>query len=84
MTITHRIPGLVLTDLEFTMPLDYAKPQGETIRVFAREVVAPAKEKEDLPWLIFLQGGPGSTGPRPQDRSGWLRRLARLSRSAAR
>ena len=57
--LTHRIPGLVLMDHEFAVPLDYEKSRGETITVFAREVVAPAKEKEDLPWLVFLQGGPG-------------------------
>jgi len=72
--VTHRLPGLVLTDHEFTAPLDYEKPEGDTITVFAREVVAPAKEKEDLPWLVFLQGGPGSGSPRPEDRSGWLKR----------
>jgi pimeloyl-ACP methyl ester carboxylesterase len=74
MPITHRIPGLVLIDHEFSVPLDYEKPDGETISVFAREVVAPAKEKEDLPWLVFLQGGPGFGAPRPEDRSGWLKR----------
>lgn len=74
MTITHRIPRLVLTDHEFTVPLDYADPNGETIRVFAREVVAPAKENDNLPWLVFLQGGPGSASPRPQVSSGWLKR----------
>ncbi len=74
MPITHRIPGLVLKDHKFSVPLDYGKPQGETITVFTREVVAPAKEREDLPWLVFLQGGPGSAAPRPKDRSGWLKR----------
>ena len=74
MPITHRIPGLVLKDHQFTVPLDYAKPEGQTITVFAREVVAPVKEGQDLPWLLFLQGGPGSAAPRPQDRSGWLKR----------
>lgn len=74
MTVTHRIPGLVLIDHEFTAPLDYAEPDGETITVFAREVVAPAKENENLPWLVFLQGGPGYAAPRPEDRSGWLKR----------
>jgi pimeloyl-ACP methyl ester carboxylesterase len=54
--------------------LDYEKLDGETITVFAREVVAPAKEKENLPWLLFLQGGPGFRSPRPETRSGWLRR----------
>jgi pimeloyl-ACP methyl ester carboxylesterase len=74
MTITHRIPGLVLTDHQFEVPLDYDTPNGQAITIFAREVVAPAREKEDLPWLVFLQGGPGSASPRPQGRSGWLER----------
>ena len=74
MPNTHRIPGLVLTNHEFRVPLDYRKPDGETITVFAREVVAPAKENEKLPWLVFLQGGPGFGSPRPEGRSGWLKR----------
>ena len=74
MTLTTRIPGLVLKDHNFTVPLDHTRSDGETITVFAREVVAPAKEDQDLPWLVFLQGGPGSAAPRPQDRSGWLKR----------
>ena len=74
MPLIHRIPGLELKDHQFIVPLDHGKPDGETITVFAREVVAPANEREDLPWLVFLQGGPGSAAPRPEDRSGWLKR----------
>ncbi|MFL7867173.1 MAG: alpha/beta fold hydrolase, partial [Anaerolineales bacterium] len=74
MSSITRIPGLVLKDHYFSVPLDHARPEGETISVFAREVVAPAKESHDLPWLVFLQGGPGSAAPRPQERSGWLKR----------
>ncbi|MGA3190885.1 MAG: alpha/beta fold hydrolase [Candidatus Bathyarchaeia archaeon] len=68
------MPGLVLVDHEFNVPLDYARPEGETINVFAREVGATDKEKQDQPWLIFFQGGPGSSAPRPEDKSGWLKR----------
>jgi pimeloyl-ACP methyl ester carboxylesterase len=71
---THHLPGLVLTDHEFTVPLDHARPEGEQITVFAREVVAPGKEDADLPWLVFLQGGPGFGGPRPDGKDGWLKR----------
>jgi pimeloyl-ACP methyl ester carboxylesterase len=70
----HRLPGLVLVDHEFNVPLDYAQPKGDTINVFAREVAATDKEKQDQPWLIFFQGGPGSSAPRPEDKSGWLKR----------
>jgi pimeloyl-ACP methyl ester carboxylesterase len=74
MGCVHRLPGLVLVDHEFSVPLDYAKPDGERIGVFGREVVASDKEKQDLPWLVFFQGGPGLSAPRPEERGGWLKR----------
>lgn len=73
-TFTHRIPGLVLTGHEFSLPLDYAHPVGEQITVFAREVVATGKERATLPWLVYFQGGPGFGAPRPVENSGWLKR----------
>ena len=42
--------------------------------MFAREVVAAGKADADLPWLLFLQGGPGFGAQRPQGREGWLDR----------
>jgi pimeloyl-ACP methyl ester carboxylesterase len=40
--------------------------------VFAREVVAHEHRGEDLPYLLFLQGGPGYPSPRPIDRASWM------------
>ena len=71
---THRFPGLALTDHEFQVPLDHSRPDGDKIVVFAREVVAPKYEAADLPWLLFLQGGPGFGAPRPENLSGWIQR----------
>jgi len=71
---THRIPGLILKNHVFEVPLDHAQPQGEKIQVFAREVVAPDNEQANQPWLLFLQGGPGFGASRPEDRSGWISR----------
>ncbi len=71
---THRLPGLVLTDHKFTVPLNHALPGGEQIAVFAREVVAADKERADVPWLVFFQGGPGYEAPRPAGKTGWLKR----------
>jgi len=71
---THRLPNLVLSDHSFSVPLDHNNLAGESIVVFAREVVAPSREHDDLPWLVFFQGGPGSESPRPIERSGWLKR----------
>ena len=71
---TNRVPGLVLTEHIFEVPLDYSNPDGEKIKVFGREVVSPSKQNEKLPWLVFLQGGPGFGSPRPMDNGGWMNR----------
>jgi len=72
--VTHRLPGLVLTDHTFTVPLDHAAPVGPQLDVFAREVVAAGREQDNLPWLVYFQGGPGFESPRPTTKSGWLKR----------
>jgi pimeloyl-ACP methyl ester carboxylesterase len=72
--MSYRQPGTVLTDRLFAVPLDHGRPDGEQIEVFAREVVAAEKADADLPWLLFLQGGPGLGAQRPIGREGWLDR----------
>ncbi len=62
---THRAPYLVFAEHEFEVPLDHGAPDGERLTVFAREVVTPKREGDELPWLVFLQGGPGHESPRP-------------------
>jgi pimeloyl-ACP methyl ester carboxylesterase len=57
------VHGLVVTDHEFSLPLDHANPQAESIGVFAREIAA--EDGRERPFLVFLQGGPGSQAPRP-------------------
>jgi pimeloyl-ACP methyl ester carboxylesterase len=67
--------GLLLTEHEFSVPLDHARPDGERITVFAREVAD--SDGRDRPMLVFLQGGPGSEAPRPTrhpSSPGWLDR----------
>ncbi|KUJ67038.1 alpha/beta hydrolase [Streptomyces albus subsp. albus] len=79
-TTTVRQPGLVLTDHRFDVPLDHTAPDGERISLYAREVVATGntdaagRARPDLPWLLYLQGGPGFGADRPVGRSGWLDR----------
>src|SRR5713101_5645356 len=72
--LSYRQPGTILNVLTFTVPHDHAKPGGETIELFAREVVAADHLASDLPWLLFLQGGPGFGAPRPTGRGSWLDR----------
>ncbi|WP_329204400.1 alpha/beta hydrolase [Streptomyces sp. NBC_00683] len=74
---SYHHPGLVLTDRRFTVPLDHADPGGETIEIFGREVVAAAKSDEDLPWLVYLEGGPGFGARRFIGTEAWLGRAVR-------
>ncbi|CAK1728209.1 alpha/beta hydrolase family protein [Vibrio crassostreae] len=58
----------------FELPLDYQAKDGQQIQVFARELVDLAKDSQELPWLIYFQGGPGFPSPRLSGQSGWLKR----------
>ncbi len=71
-TVRHH--GMELTDYEFGVPLDHDQPSAETLSIFARAVRSSKAASAKLPWLVFLQGGPGFPGPRPLDKSGWLKR----------
>ena len=59
------------------VPLDHTRPLGAdnpSIEIFAREVVRPGKE--NAPYAVFLQGGPGYPSPRfGTFDSGWMNRL---------
>ncbi|GGX35703.1 alpha/beta fold hydrolase [Streptomyces noursei] len=66
-------PSYATVDHVFTVPLDHTTPGGETLQVFARELVDRSRVDEELPWLLYLQGGPGGKSPRPSAVSpGWL------------
>ncbi|WP_149823820.1 alpha/beta fold hydrolase [Streptomyces tailanensis] len=74
MSVSYRQPGVVLTDRRFTVPLDHDDPAGERIELYAREVVASDKTDAELPWLVYLQGGPGFGANRFIGRQAWLER----------
>ncbi|GHD88238.1 alpha/beta fold hydrolase [Streptomyces naganishii] len=74
MSLSYRQPGVVLTDHRFTVPLDHDDPAGETIELYAREAVASDKAGKDLPWLVYLQGGPGFGANRFTGKQAWLGR----------
>jgi len=73
--VTVTAPGLALTEYEVSVPLDHARPDGERITVFAREIADP--DGRERPYLVYLQGGPGFESPRPTRHPsgpGWLDR----------
>ncbi|EDU45717.1 proline iminopeptidase [Pyrenophora tritici-repentis] len=77
---SHLIPGkLRVTEHFFQVPRDYSNPSAGTIQLFARsalKVEKPAdyvpsiyldRSKKQIPWLIYLQGGPGFECRPPQN-----------------
>ncbi|MEW2172234.1 alpha/beta fold hydrolase [Streptomyces sp. NPDC007027] len=74
---SYRQPGVVLTDRRFTVPLDHDDPGGERIEVYGREAVAASPADEELPWLVYLEGGPGFGARRFVGTEAWLGRALR-------
>lgn len=85
---SHEFRGLRSTEHRFTVPLDHSAAGGgaadsqeaESITVFAREYVSTAHSAEaaaELPWLLFLQGGPGGRGNRLTSLGGWSKAAAK-------
>lgn len=73
MTVTYRIQGATLIEREHAVPLNHLAPDGRTLTVFTREVVA--NDGESRPYLLFLQGGPGHEATRPTSPvAGWIKR----------
>ncbi|KAF1843716.1 alpha/beta-hydrolase [Cucurbitaria berberidis CBS 394.84] len=76
---SHLAPGkLKITEHFFEVPRDYANPTSGTIQLFARSALKAEKpadyspkgeidvKKSQLPWFIYLQGGPGFECASPQ------------------
>ncbi|MDO5736011.1 MAG: alpha/beta fold hydrolase [Propionibacteriaceae bacterium] len=74
MTTTHRMRHVTIDDHLLTVPLVWGDPDdGRTIDVHASVVTRDGGET--LPFLVFLQGGPGSEAPRvllPPTSPSWL------------
>jgi pimeloyl-ACP methyl ester carboxylesterase len=75
---TTLLDGTLIADHWFEVPLDHAAPAGRALTVFAREYVAAGHRdrREELPWLLFLQGGPGGKGTRQTRLGGWMKQAA--------
>ncbi|MEU1279223.1 alpha/beta fold hydrolase [Streptomyces sp. NPDC005805] len=71
---SYRQPGVVLTDHHFAVPLDHDNPSGERIELYAREVAAARPGGDRLPWLVYLEGGPGNAVRRFTGAQAWLAR----------
>lgn len=61
MPQSFRVTDTQISDHHITCPLTVDPADGRTISVFAR--VVARRGGEELPYLVFLQGGPGNEGP---------------------
>ena len=81
----YYLPGLYVREGSIPVPLDWAGSEPgvwraedhsdqAVIRCFYRVVCAPEHIHDDLPLLVYLQGGPGSGAPRPLNATadGWM------------
>ncbi|KAH7085241.1 Alpha/Beta hydrolase protein [Paraphoma chrysanthemicola] len=81
---SHLVPGkLRITEHFFQVPRDYSNPSSGTIQLFARSALKAERpadytptshqdpKKTQLPWLVYLQGGPGFECRSPQNVS-WV------------
>lgn len=72
---SHVVPGqLLVTELFFEVPLDYANPDAGSITLFGRSaskhevpIVAPDEAPTPKPYIVYLEGGPGFGNREPQD-----------------
>jgi pimeloyl-ACP methyl ester carboxylesterase len=71
---SYTIPGMHVVEHTVDVPLDWTAPAepAASISLFARELVDPTRKDEDLPVLLYLQGGPGGKSPRPLTATGWI------------
>ncbi|MEO5780255.1 MULTISPECIES: alpha/beta fold hydrolase [Arthrobacter] len=86
----HSYRGMRTAEHYFRIPLDHfgagagagggRSGGAESITVFAREYVSADHSEEDaaqLPWLLYLQGGPGGRGNRLSSLNGWTKAAAK-------
>lgn len=78
---SFQIPGLKVIDHSFEVPLDHFDAADDTtIKIFVRELSSFTKSYRALPFLLYLQGGPGFEANRPTEASGWLKSACNLFR----
>jgi pimeloyl-ACP methyl ester carboxylesterase len=69
---SYLLPGIGVRERRLAVPLDRSGRLDGEVELLVRELVDPTRDDEDLPLLVYLQGGPGGANPRPLRRDGWL------------
>ena len=69
---SYLLPGIGVRERRLAVPLDRSGRLAGDVELLVRELVDPTRGEEELPLLVYLQGGPGGANPRPVRRDGWL------------
>ncbi|WP_419707504.1 alpha/beta fold hydrolase [Promicromonospora sp. NFX87] len=69
---SYLLPGIGVRERHLVVPLDRSGRLAGEVELLVRELVDPTRRDDDLPLLVYLQGGPGGANPRPLRRDGWL------------
>lgn len=69
---SYLLPGIGVRERRISVPLDRSGRLAGEVELLVRELVDPVRRDDDLPLLVYLQGGPGGANPRPLRRDGWL------------
>lgn len=69
---SYLLPGIGVRERRIAVPLDRSGRLAGEVELLVRELVDPTRRDDDLPLLVYLQGGPGGANPRPLRRDGWL------------
>lgn len=56
-SVLTQVPGLIVTDHHFQVPLDHSGQTPGEISLFVRELVSPVNASKQQPYLLYLQGG---------------------------
>lgn len=69
---SYLLPGIGVRERRISVALDRSGRLAGEVELLVRELVDPVRRDDDLPLLVYLQGGPGGANPRPLRRDGWL------------
>jgi len=76
MNDIYKYENINIINHRFLVPLNYNDNNSQKITIFAREIIRADAKKNNLPYLVYFQGGPGYESPRPISDSGWIKRAS--------
>ncbi|WP_225971772.1 alpha/beta fold hydrolase [Paraphotobacterium marinum] len=61
-----------INHFSISVPLDYSDQNSQNIDIHLEEITYKDNKENNLPYLVYIQGGPGFERPQIENISGWL------------